>query len=158
MQKKRRFEGRTDYKARMDLLKGDSPRIVARITNKQALAQYVISKEAQDFVITAANSNELLGYGLGKEESGKLKSLPACYLTGYLLGAKIKEKGQKEEGIFDIGLKRSTKGGRVYALVKGVADAGIKINYSKEMIPEEARLKGKIDIDKVKQNIDKKFI
>ena len=156
MQRKRRLEGKTDYKARMNLLRGNKPRIVVRITDRYAVAQYVTSKESQDFVITAANSNELMKFGIGKEDAGKLKSLPACYLTGYLLGNKIKEKGQKEEGIFDIGLKRSTKGGRVYAFLKGVVDAGIKVSYNKDMIPSEKEWK--LDIAKVKQNIDKKFI
>lgn len=156
IQKKRREEGRTDYKARLFLLKGKKPRIVARITNKYAIAQYVESKEAQDFVITSVNSIELLKFGLNEEDRGKLKSLPACYLTGYLLGMKIKEKGREEEGILDIGLRRSTKGSRVYAMLKGILDAGIKVAFNKEMLPEEKDWK--IDVNKIKQNIDKKFI
>lgn len=150
------MEGMTDYKARMTLLKGNKPRIVARITNRYAVAQYVESKEAQDFVITSVNSKELANFGIGKEDLGRLKSIPACYLTGYLLGMKIKEKGKKEEGVFDIGLKRSTKGSRVYAVLRGVLDAGIKVPFSKDMLPEE---KGwKIEVNKIKENINKKFV
>lgn len=158
MQKKRRIEGKTDYKARMNLLKSGIPRIVVRVTNKLVLVQYTKSNDAQDFVITGANSKELLDYGIQKEFSGSLKSLGACYLTGYLAGKKIKDKDEKAKAILDMGLKRNSKGSRIYAALKGVVDAGIEINYNQEVFPDEKSIKRKIDVDKIKENINKKFL
>lgn len=154
--KKRRRERKTDYKARLSLIKSGLPRIVVRKTNRYVIAQYVESKEAQDKLKTGVTSKQLLKYGWEKKNEGSLKSLPACYLTGLLLGKKIQDKEQ--EVILDIGLIRNVKKNRIYAVLKGLADAGIKINHKKEVFPEEKRIRGehlknKIDFDKIKDNI-----
>ena len=52
--------------------------------------------------------------------------------------------------ILDTGLIPSTKGSRVYAAVKGISDAGIKINYDAKMIPSKERLEG--ENSKIKDN------
>jgi len=102
--KRRRIERKTDYKARLNLLKNEFPRIVVRKTNRYVLAQYVKSKEAQDYVLTLASSKELLDYGWPEERRGSLKSIPASYFTGLLLGKKIKKiEKKKAEAILDIG-------------------------------------------------------
>ncbi len=106
--KRRRKEGKTDYKARLNLLKSKLSRIVVRKTNKYVIVQYVKSKEAQDSVIMGVSSKELLKYGWEKKNTGSLKSLSACYLTGLLLGKKIKSAGENK-AILDIGLVRSIK-------------------------------------------------
>jgi len=46
--KRRRKEHKTDYAKRIKLLKGGSPRVVFRKTNKYIISQYVKSKNAQD--------------------------------------------------------------------------------------------------------------
>lgn len=156
--KRRRKEGKTDYKARLKLLEGSLPRIVVRKTNKYIIAQYVKSKEAQDKIITGANSKELLKYGWEKEKTGSLKSLPACYFTGLILGKKIKSKGENKKAILDIGLARSIKKGRIYAVLKGLVDCGIEIKHKADIFPDEKRIKGehlknKINFEKIKENI-----
>ena len=149
--KRRRLEGKTDYKARMGLLKSEA-RVVVRISNRLVQIQYTKSKESQDYVIIAASSKELLEYGWAKEHSGSLKSLAACYLTGYLLGIKLKDK-DVTKAILDIGMKNS-KGLRVFAAAKGLIDAGIEIPCSKDVFES---IKIKTDADNIKQNINKKF-
>ena len=162
IKKKRRIEGKTDYKSRAILLKSSKPRIVVRKTNKYIIVQYVTSKEAQDFILLSVNSKELIKYGWPEKMSGSLKSIPAAYLTGKLIGKRIKEKYGEIEAVFDIGLIRNVAKSRVYAVLKGLVDEGIKISHSKEIFPGEERLKGihlknKITnvIESVKEKIEK---
>ena len=49
----------------------------------------------------------------------------------------------KERIILDTGLIPNTKGSKVYAIVKGVSDAGLQINFDEKVIPSEERLVGK---------------
>lgn len=147
--KRRRKEGKTDYKMRMVLLKSKLPRIIFRKSNKYIIGQYVISKEAQDFVLIGVNSKMLLG--LGWKSEGKLKSKEASYLTGYLLGRKIIDKEGKIKAIFDIGLNRNVPKSREYAFVKGVKEAGVDVPCSEKMMPE---IKKEI-IELIKKEIEK---
>ncbi len=140
--KRRRREGKTNYLKRIKLLKGEKPRVVFRRTNKYIIAQYVTSKEAQDRVEFGLTSKILLNYGWPKEFKGSLKSIPASYLTGYVFGKKINEKKLKEP-IIDFGTLRTIHKTKVYAFLKGLIDAGIKIKFKKEIFPEEERIKGK---------------
>ncbi len=154
--KKRKAQRKTDYKARVILLKSGKPRVVVRKTNKYLMLSYVESKEAKDKVVHAVASKDLLKHGWDKEKAGSLKSITASYLTGLLLASKIKGK----EVIFDTGLNRNVKKSRVYAALKGLIDGGVKINCKKDVFPEEERikgknLKGKIDFEKIKGNIIK---
>ena len=139
--KQRRIENKTNYKKRLILLKGNSPRLVVRKTGKHVLIQVIESKHAQDKVVHSINTRDLLEHGWPKEKSGSLKSLPACYLAGYLLGKKA--NSIKERLVLDTGLIPNTKGSRIYAVVKGVSDAGLKINYDEKVIPSKDRLEGK---------------
>lgn len=136
--KRRRKEGKTDYKSRLGLLKSGKARVIARKTNRYFIGQIVISDIAQDKVIVGVNSKELLSKGWPEELRGSLKSLAACYLTGFLLGKKL--EGSKEaikESILDIGLQRNIKKSRIYAFLKGLIDAGINIPYDKKALPSE---------------------
>ncbi|MDD5193884.1 MAG: 50S ribosomal protein L18 [Candidatus Nanoarchaeia archaeon] len=139
--KQRRMENKTNYKKRLILLKGNSPRLVVRKTGKYVYLQIIESKHAQDKVMHSINTKDLLEHGWPKEKSGSLKSLTASYLAGYLLGKKAKDV--KERLVLDTGLIPNTKGSRIYAAVKGVSDAGLKINYDEKVIPSKDRLEGK---------------
>ena len=157
IRKKRRREGKTDYKARLAMLKSGEKRVVFRKTNRYIIGQVVESGEgAKDKVIDQVNSKKLLDYGWPESSKGSLKSITAAYLTGYLLAKITKAK----KGILDIGLVRNVKKNRAYSFLKGVIDGGIKINAGKDMFPDEKRLKGehlknKVEFDKIKQKIDK---
>lgn len=142
--KKRRIENKTDYRKRIVLLKGSSPRLVIRKTNKYLILQIIKSVHAQDSVLYSVSTKELLKLGWPLDKSGSLKSLTASYLGGFLIGSKAKDL--KERLILDTGLIPSTKGSRIYAAVKGVADSGREINYNEEVIPSKERIEG----DKVK--------
>ncbi len=148
---KRRMEGKTDYKARMALLKSRIARLVIRKTNKYIIAQVVESKEARDFTKTYVNSKELIKFGW----RFSLKNIPSCYLTGILLGKKL-QKNKIKKVILDIGLARSTKESRIYAVVKGILDMGIEIPHSEKILPGEKRIFGE-HIQKNKEIIAKKF-
>ncbi len=157
--KKRKKQHKTDYLKRLNLLKGGMPRIVFRKTNKYIIVQYVESKEAKDKVVVGLNSKELLKYGWPESATGSLKSLSASYLTGYLIGKKILQKKLKQP-ILDVGMIRTLYKNKVYAFLKGLIDAGIKINCKEEAFPDEVRIKGgpmknKIPFDKIKSKIDK---
>jgi len=159
--KRRRREGKTDYKARLSLLRSSIPRIIVRKTNRYIIAQYVETKEAQDYVLAGVLSKELLKYGWPKEKEGSLKSIPACYLIGLYLGNKIKKLGGKkikESAILDIGLIRSIPKSRMYAVLKGLVDSGIKIKHKEGIFPAEKRIRGehlkeKINFDEIKNKI-----
>ncbi len=141
---RRRRERKTDYKARLSLLKSFLPRIVIRKTNRYIIAQLVESKEAQDFVLCTANSKDLLKQGWPEKYRSSLKSLPAAYLTGMLLARMLKEKKIKlEKAVIDLGIGRATKGSRLFACVKGLVDAGINLPHSKEIFPDESRIYGR---------------
>lgn len=134
---KRRLKKKTDYYQRVELLKSGLPRLVVRKSLKNILAQVVKYEEMGDRVLTSAISKELRKYGW---KGGN--NLPAAYLTGLLVGLKAKKLGIKKM-VLDIGLQRSTKGNRIYALAKGCLDVGIEIPIGEEVLPSEDRIKGK---------------
>jgi len=134
--RRRRREAKTDYKARFAMLKSEKPRLVVRKTNRYIVVQIVKSDIAQDKALARASSKDLLQKGWPKEKSGSLKSLQAAYLTGILLAKKSKVK----EAILDAGLNRNISGSRIYAVLKGAIEGGLKIPHKKEALPTEERL------------------
>jgi len=153
LDKKRRLENKTNYNKRRLLLEGNKPRIVIRKSNKYLTVQYVESKEAQDSVKASAISSELTSYGWPKEATGSLKSLGAAYLTGFLFGKRI---AGMNPAIVDLGLIRSTKGGRIYALVKGIIESGFKVPCSEEIMPTDEMIErnDKVDVSEIKAEIE----
>ena len=139
---KRRREGKTDYLNRIKLLKSDKPRLTFRKTNKYFISQYVVSEEAKDKIIFGATSKELLLHGWPKEFQGSLKSIPAAYLIGYLLGKKI-QKQKLETPIVDLGMIRTDPKTKVFSFIKGLIESGLKINCKEEVFPEQERIEGK---------------
>lgn len=150
--KRRRKEHKTDYLKRIKLLKSNSPRIVLRKTNRYLISQYVESKNAQDKTIFGTNSKILIKYGWPKNLKGSLKTLPAAYLTGLLMGIKISEKKLKKP-IMDLGMIRSLHKNRMFAFLKGMKDSGIEIKCDKDSLPDEGRIRGK----HLKQDFSKTF-
>ena len=138
--RRRRLEAKTDYKARLALLKSEKPRLVIRRTNKYIIAQIVVSEMAQDKIVAGMTSKVLLSMGAPAELAGSLKSLGAAYLTGYLLGKKALELGIKE-AILDAGMHIHVRNSRIYAALKGVVDAGINIPHDKEVLPSMESIK-----------------
>jgi large subunit ribosomal protein L18 len=135
---KRRRQGRTDYRHRAALLKGRTARLVVRKSNRNVRVQFVEYKDIGDNVLASAVSTDLAELGW----SGSGKSTPGAYLTGLLAGKRAKEKGLGD-AVLDIGLRKPTKGGVVFAVLKGVLDAGVEVPHSDDMIPGQERIAGK---------------
>jgi len=157
--KRRKREGKTDYSRRIKMLKGEFPRVVFRKTNRYVIAQYVISKEAKDEVKFELSSKKLLSYGWAKEARGSLKSIPAYYLIGFLIGKKIVSNKLKNP-IADFGMYRVLSKSNIQAFIKGLVDSGVKIAHKKESFPPEERIRGghlknKISFEEIKSKIEK---
>ena len=134
---KRKRQGKTDYKKRLTLLLSKKPKLVIRKSINNISLQVVQYFENGDKVIVSAKSSELSKFGWELNKS----NIPAAYLTGLLIGKRAKEK-KVGEIIVDIGLNTPTKGGKLFAALKGTVDAGIQIPHSKEMFPDEKTISG----------------
>ena len=144
------MEAKTDYRARLALLKSDKPRLVVRKSNRYITAQIVQTNIAQDKILIGLTSKALLSKGWPKELSGSLKNLSAAYLTGYLAG-KLALKANIKELILDIGMTRSISKSRIYAVLKGALDAGLSIPHDASALPAMENIKN----DKTEKIFDK---
>lgn len=151
-QRRRRRECKTDYLSRMKLLKSEKPRLVFRKTNTAVIAQYVKSDEAKDKVSFGVTSKVLLKHGWPENFKGSLKSIPASYLTGYLVAKKI-QKDKLDTPIVDLGMQRILHKTKIFAFIKGLIDAGLEIECKEEAFPEEERIEGK----NMKEDFSKTF-
>ncbi len=134
---RRRREGRTDYKRRRALIISGRPRAIVRFSNDHAYVQIAEAKPTGDVVRAAASSKELVKLGW----QGGTGNLPSAYLTALLAGKRAQASGVKE-AILDIGLRPITKGSRISAALKGLADSGMAIPHSTEILPEQKRISG----------------
>ena len=134
---KRRREGKTDYQKRLRLLKSGKPSLVVRRSLKYITTQITEFNIQGDKVLVSATSKELkkLGWHFGCD------SLPAAYLTGYLLGKKI--NGKVKEAILDTGLQNAKKNRVLYSALKGSIDAGLKIPVKEDVFPDQEKIRGK---------------
>ena len=133
---RRKREGKTNYRRRINILQGQTLRLVIRKSLKNINIQIVEYSPLGDKVIASANSKELLKKGWKADTS----NLSAAYLTGFLLGTKAK-KGT--HAVVDIGSSPSIKGSILYAAVKGCIDAGVDIPCSESVFPANDRIEGK---------------
>jgi len=135
---RRRREGKTNYRKRRALIASGLPRLVVRPTNENIIVQIIEARPEGDYVLASASSMELRKKFNWKGNCG---NLPTAYLTGLLAGFKALKKGIKK-AILDIGLKRPTKGAKVFAAMKGALDAGLEIPHEEKILPEESRIRG----------------
>ena len=150
---RRRKAGLTDYRRRLKLLRGQMPRAVVRISNTRTTCQLVTWAADGDLVeVTVTGSDLVKKYGWPSNRS--LKSVPASYLVGYAMGKAALAAGSSE-AVLDIGLAASTRGGRVYAALKGMSDAGLEIPHSEDVYPDEVRLNGAHVDDKIAGAVEK---
>jgi large subunit ribosomal protein L18 len=135
---RRRREGKTDYRRRLALLKSGESRVVVRRTNGNVIVQFVGWAQEGDQVQATAVAQELAKLGW----EGSPKNTPAAYLTGLLAGKRAAAAGV-ESAVLDLGRHVPSKGGRIFAALKGVQDAGIDVAAGNEDIyPSEERLNG----------------
>ena len=164
---RRRREGKTDYQARRRLVlqdknKYDSKkyRFVVRRTNRRILCQVIYPTLTGDRVITAADSQELRGFGI----TAGLTNYAAAYATGLLTArrllnlkkmdtlyegntnidgkvfsvgdeANIKEDRRPFKAHLDVGLVHTTTGNRVFGAMKGACDGGLHIPHNEKRFP-----------------------
>uniref|UniRef100_A0A7J3ZKH1 Large ribosomal subunit protein uL18 n=1 Tax=Fervidicoccus fontis TaxID=683846 RepID=A0A7J3ZKH1_9CREN len=136
--RRRRREGKTNYRRRYVMVLSGRIRFVVRRTNKYIDVKLVKADPKGDITLVSAHSIELFKKFGWK---GGTKSTPASYLTGYLAGLRAVRLGIKE-ATADIGLHRPVRGARVFAAIKGAIDAGLKIPASEEVFPEPERIRG----------------
>lgn len=134
---RRRRELKTDYRRRLSLIKSNLPRLVVRKSNNGAVtAQLVEFNMTGDRVISHVTSHDLKKFGW----KGGCGNIPAAYLTGLLIGKKT--AGVVEEAILDIGMQHPARGGKLFATLKGVVDAGLNIHSSEDAYPQDSRIRG----------------
>jgi large subunit ribosomal protein L18 len=133
---KRIRQHKTNYRKRSALLIGRRPFITTKISSQNISAQTLQPTLTGDVVIASAHSRELIQYGW----KGSMNNMPACYLTGLLLGKKSMEKGSANAILYTGNDAFTT---RVAACLKGIVDSGINIPVSKESLPDNDRLSGK---------------
>ena len=135
---KRKRTQKTDYNKRLAYVKSKKTRLVIRPHTNNITLQFIEYAPQGDKVIVTTHSQELKklnwDYHLG--------NIPTAYLTGLLCGKKAKQKNVKE-AILDLGLHKSVKGTRIYAALKGVVDAGLKVPHAEKVFPPEEVLEGK---------------
>ena len=127
---------KTDYKQRLALVKSGLPRIVIRRMNNTIKVQIVEYTVSGDKTLAEANSQELIPLGWEIHKG----NIPSSYLIGYIAGLKAVKTGIKE-GIADFGLHFSQKNSSLYAVLKGVIDAGISVPVG-DVFPDETRING----------------
>jgi large subunit ribosomal protein L18 len=155
---RRRRNGRTDYRARKRTISSGLSRAVVRRSLNGLYVQIIEYDAVGDKVLCSSSSHDLKGFGW----RFKPDTLPAAYLVGYIAGKRA-TKGGITECVLDIGHYASTKGARVYGVLKGMIDAGLDVPHSDEILPKEPRLYGehinkdiKEEVKRIKGEIDQK--
>jgi large subunit ribosomal protein L18 len=147
---RRRRKGITNYQRRLALVKSGVPRLVVRRTSNNIVAQVVEYDSKGDKILASAVAGELRAKYDWKR--GKANT-PCAYLTGYLAGKRAVDSGVKE-AVLDIGLNAPTKGAKVFAVLKGALDAGLYIEHSDGILPDDDRTSGKFLGDEVAKEFD----
>ena len=169
VQFKRKRKGMTDYRKRLKILSSNKPRLVVRRSLNNIQAAIVEYDKKGDIVKASSHSSNLKKFGWTYNTG----NLPAAYLVGFLLGKHASVKF--DNAVLDMGLNKSVRGSRIYAVLAGALDAGLKIPHNKEILPSKERIMGKHIMDygkllkkdnyvnivknfeEVKNNIDKKI-
>lgn len=135
---RRKRKGKTNYRNRLNLLVSNKLRVVIRKGLNNILVQLVKFNPKGDTVLVSSYTGELLKYGW----KGHRGNLSSAYLVGFLCGLKAK-KSNLEKGIVDLGFSRAVHKSSVFAVVKGLKDAGFDVPFGDEAIPHEDRILGK---------------
>lgn len=133
---KRIRSDKTNYRKRAALLIGRHSFVTVKVSDQNIAAQVLKPTPTGDIVIASAHSRELAK----QDWKGAFNNLPACYLTGLLMGKKTLEKGVKNAVLY-IGKDHFTS--RVAACLKGIVDSGVTMPVSEESLPPEERITGR---------------
>jgi len=135
---RRRREGKTDFRQRLNLLKSGVPRLVVRHSLNYVTVQLIEYVPEGDHVVFTHSSKNLkkMGWSFG------MNNAPASYLTGYSAGKESLKRGASR-AILDIGRFKPVRNSRVFAVLKGLVDAGMEVPHSESILPDEDRIYGK---------------
>jgi large subunit ribosomal protein L18 len=147
--RRRRREGKTDYRKRINLIKSGEPRAVVRRSARSISVQFVKYNPKGDEVIVCANGLELEKFGWNKSAA----NTQAAYLTGYLAGKRAKSVGV-ESAVLDIGLYSPTRGSKIFASLKGLIDAGVNVPHNENILPTQERITGVQKGEEVKSQFE----
>jgi len=158
-------------------------RLVVRFTNRDVIAQVVNAGLTADNVVVAAYGHELARYGLkvnfnnypaayatglllARKVNAKMNlpytGLGSGKVTGeYFNLADAEKDGSGSEierkpfkAYLDVGLRRTTTGARIFAVVKGACDGGINVPHSPSRFVGAPAEKGaEVDFEKMKKHI-----
>ncbi|MAH33390.1 50S ribosomal protein L18 [archaeon] len=134
---RRKREGNTNYRKRLKILSSNKPRLVVRKSLKNMQAAIVDYDKKGDRIITCSHSSNLKKFGWAHNTG----NMPAAYLVGFLLGKRAKN-AKIDNAVLDIGLQKSVNGSRIYAVLNGVLDAGLKIPHDEKVLPKKERIAG----------------
>lgn len=132
---KRIRDDKTNYRKRAAILIGRHSFVTVKVSDQNVAAQVLKPTPTGDIVIASSHSRELAKQGW----KGAFNNLPACYLTGMLLGKKALGKEVKNAVLY-IGKNHFTS--RVAACLKGIVDSGVSMPVSEESLPDEERITG----------------
>jgi len=110
-------------------------RLIVRLSSKYLYIQLAEPSELGDNVLAFVCSKELGKFGWKASSC----NTSAAYLSGLLIGKRALDLGIKE-AILDIGLRRPSIGARVFAVLKGVTDAGLSVPYNEKILPSDERI------------------
>ena len=147
---RRRRSGKTNYRKRKIMILSNIPRFVVRCSLKHITAQIIDAHSIGDKTLVSSSSQEI-----SKKFGWKAycRNLPMAYIVGFLIGHKALSQGINRT-IFDIGLKKASKGGRVFATLKGAVDAGLNMQYNAKIMPPESRIRGEHIVSFAKELFD----
>lgn len=134
---KRKRKGLTNYRKRLKILLSRKLRLVIRRSLNNINATVVDYNNKGDIIKVASHSSSLKKFGWNHNTG----NVPSSYLVGYLLGKKAKA-AKLDEAVLDIGLQKSIKGSRIYAVLAGAVDAGLNVPHDKEILPDKKRITG----------------
>ncbi len=143
-------EKKTNYRKREKLLVGRKDFVTVNVSDQNISAQLIRPDLLGDKVMASVHSNELLSYGW----KGSRKNIPSCYLVGLLLGKKCLQK-KISSAILYIGKRHFTT--KIAACLKGLAEAGLEMPFSEDVLPSDDRIQGNHIADyakKLKENDD----
>lgn len=132
---KRIRQDKTNYHKRAAILIGRRSFATVKVSGQNVAAQVLKPTKTGDIVLASAHSRQLAKQGW----KGSFNSLPACYLTGLLLGKKALGNGVKDAVLY-IGKDHYTS--RVAACLKGIVDSGVAMPVDMESLPDEERITG----------------
>lgn len=164
VKRRRRREGKTDFKARTKMIRQDKNkyntrkyRLIVRMSNQAITCQVAYATILGDKIVAAATSKELSKYGV----VAGYKNYAAAYCTGLLVARRALKafgldetiKGKEEvdgeefhiededneqrpfKCILDVGVRRTCVGARMWGALKGAADGGLHVPHNTKNFP-----------------------